>query len=132
MTGPHRRRRGLGEVRKVEVRLSALEYESVRRAAQRVGRGVSLSRYMAEASLAAAGATPPPVSTRSAPSPLALAEVMDAVTAVNRIGNNLNQLARERNITGLRPVGAFEEEQRARSALARLADIAERAAGGAA
>ena len=128
MTGPHRRPRGLGPARKVEVRLSEAEYDAVVQAARRIGRGVSLSRFMADATLQAAGTQTPP-SSRSAPSSLALAEVMDAVTAVNRIGNNLNQLAREKYITGLRPVGAFEEEQRARTALARLADTAQRAAG---
>ena len=129
MTGPHRRRKGIDQPRKVEVRLSAGEYDVIARAARRVGRGVSLSRYLAEAALRAAGPQPPPQRARSAPSSVALAEVMAAVVAVNRIGNNLNQLARERNITGERPVGAFAEEQRARVALARLADVAEQATG---
>jgi hypothetical protein len=57
---------------------------------------------------------------------------MDAVTAVNRVGNNLNQLARDRNITGLRPVGSWDAEQRAIAALHRLAEVAERLADGAA
>jgi hypothetical protein len=61
-----------------------------------------------------------------------LAEVVDAVTAVNRVGNNLNQLVREKNVTGLRPVGSRDAEHRALAALARLAAAAERAAGGAA
>jgi hypothetical protein len=54
------------------------------------------------------------------------------VTAVNRVGNNLNQLAREKNTTGLRPVGTREVEQQVLAALARLAEVAERAAGDAA
>jgi hypothetical protein len=67
-----------------------------------------------------------------APSKLVLAEVMTAVAAVNRVGNNLNQLAREKNVTGLRPVGARAVEERALAALTRLAEAAERAAGDAA
>lgn len=127
MTGPHRRRKGIDRPRKVEVRLSAGEYDAIADAAGQVGRGVSLSRYMAEAALRAAGSQPLAATPRSAPSSVVVAEVMAAVVAVNRIGNNLNQLARERNITGERPVGAFAEEQRARVALARLADCADRA-----
>jgi uncharacterized protein (DUF1778 family) len=133
MTGPRRRRRGIGLVaRKVEVRLSPDEYATIKGAAAAPGRGVTLSRYIAEAALAAAGTSPVTSSERRPPSQLVLAEVMDAVTAVNRVGNNLNQLAREKNITGLRPVGTLDEERRARAALGRLAEAAERAAGGAA
>lgn len=134
MTGPRRRRRGIGPApRMVEVRLSEEEHAAIRRgASSRPGNGVSLSRFVAEAALTAAGASPPSPPERRAPSRLALAEVMDAVTAVNRVGNNLNQLARDRNITGLRPVGTYEEVRRARAALARLAEVAERASGGAA
>jgi hypothetical protein len=92
-----------------------------------------MARFVAEAALAAAGAAPPTSSCAvRAPSRLALAELMDAVTAVNRVGNNLNQLARERNITGLRPVGSHDAEQRASAALTRLSEIAERLADGAA
>ena len=130
MTGPRRRRRGIGPVaRKVEVRLSADEYATIKEAAGVPGRRVTLSRFIAEAALAATGTSSPTPSERRPPSQLMLAEVMDAVTAVNRVGNNLNQLAREKNVTGLRPVGALDEERRARAALVRLAEAAERAAG---
>jgi hypothetical protein len=56
-----------------------------------------------------------------------MAEILDAVSAVNRIGNNLNQLAREKNTTGLRPVGAYAEIGRALDALDRLARTADSA-----
>ena len=132
MAGPRRRPRGLSPApRKVEIRLTVAEHDELRVAASRPGRGVSVARFVADAALAAARDQPVPM-PRAAPSRLALAEVVDAVTAVNRVGNNLNQLAREKNATGLRPVGARDVEQRALAALARLAAAAERAVGGAA
>ncbi len=116
-------------MRRLEIRLTDEEYRAVHAAAAGPGRGVSLSRFVAEAALSAAGAVPAVPVPRRAPSRLVLAEVMEAVTAVNRVGNNLNQLAREKNTTGLRPVGAREVEQRVLVALARLTEVAERAAG---
>ena len=131
--GPRRRRRGTPHVRRLLVRLTDHEHAQLAEAAGRgPGRPLSLSRYVAEAALAAAGAALEPARQPRAPSRLALAELMDAVTVVNRVGNNLNQLAREKNITGLRPVGAREAEERALAALRRLADVAERLAGPAA
>jgi hypothetical protein len=56
-----------------------------------------------------------------------MAEIMDAVTAVNRVGNNLNQLAREKNATGQRPAGTHVEVQRALNALDRLTKVTESA-----
>ena len=131
MTGPRRRRSGPSPARcRIEFRLTPDERDAIAAAARRgPGRPVSLARFVAEAALAAAGSPPPPRTVR-APSRLALAELMDAVTAVNRVGNNLNQLAHQKNITGLRPVGSREAEQRALAALTRLAEIAERLAGG--
>lgn len=132
--GPRRRRRGTPHVRRLVVRLTDHEHALLAEAAGRgPGRPLSLSRYIAEAALAAAGAAAPePARQLRAPSRLALAELMDAVTAVNRVGNNLNQLTREKNATGLRPVGTREAEERALAALRRLADVAERLAGPAA
>jgi hypothetical protein len=134
MTGPRRRRRRPGSApRRIEVRLSEEEHAAIVTAAGRgPGRPLSLARFVAEAALVAAGAAPPARTPGRAPSRLVVAEVMDAVSAVNRVGNNLNQLARERNITGLRAVGTRDAERRALAALNRLADAAERAAGGAA
>lgn len=128
MTGPHRRRRGQEPARRrVEIRVTEAEYQALcAAAAARVGRGVSLSRYITEAALAAAGE--PVVAVRvSAPNRLVLAEIVDAVVAVNRVGNNLNQLAREKNATGQRPEGTIPEVERARAALERLALLAEEA-----
>lgn len=134
MTGPRRRRRGATPAaRRIELRLTHDEYDAIAAAARRgPGRPLSLARYVAEAALAAAGALPAAPRQVRAPSRLALAEVMDAVAAVNRVGNNLNQLAREKNISGLRPVGSWETEQRVLAALHRLAEVAERLADGAA
>jgi hypothetical protein len=130
MAGPRRRPRGAGPApRKVVVRFTEDEHEVIRRAAAAPGQGVSLARFVADAALTAAGLKQPVPSLRSAPTRLVLAEVMTAVAAVNRIGNNLNQLAREKNVTGLRPVGSLEAEQRAVAALLRLADTVERADG---
>ena len=132
MAGPRRRPRGPAPApRRVEIRVAETEHAELRAAASRPGRGVSVARFVADAALAAARDQPTP-SPRSAPSRLALAEVVDAVTAVNRVGNNLNQLAREKNVTGLRPVGSLDAERAALDALARLAVAAERATGGAA
>jgi hypothetical protein len=130
MAGPRRRRRGPRPApRKIEIRLTEAEYRAIRQAAAaRPGRGVSLARFAAEAALIAAGATLARPPARGSPSRLALAEIADAVTAVNRIGNNLNQLAREKNAIGLRPVGTYAEIQRALGALDRLAQLAEDAA----
>jgi hypothetical protein len=130
MVGP-RRRPGLAPTRcRIDFYLTPDEHRAIAEAAQRgPGRPLSLSRFVADAALAAAGAKPPAPRPGRAPSRLALAEVMDAVTAVNRVGNNLNQLARERNATGLRPVGSLEAEHRALAALHRLAEVAERIAG---
>lgn len=131
MAGPRRRRRGPRPApRKVTIRLTDAEHQAIRDAAARPGRGVSLARFVAEAALIAAGATPPPPVRSRAPSRLAMAEILDAVTAVNRIGNNLNQLAREKNATGFRPAGTRAEIQRALSALDRLAQVAESASDG--
>jgi hypothetical protein len=128
MAGPRRRRRGPRPApRKVTIRLTDAEYRAIRQAASRPGRGVSLSRYVAEAALAAAGATPPPPTPRRSPSKLVMAEIMDAVTAVNRVGNNLNQLAREKNATGQRPAGTHVEIQRALNALDRLTKVTDSA-----
>jgi hypothetical protein len=126
MAGPRRRRRvpRPGHLR-VEIRLTEAELRSIRAASSRPGRGVSVARFIAEAALVAAGA-PPPVQRR-APSTLVLAEIVDAVTAVNRVGNNLNQLARSKNTTGVRPPGTYAEIQRALSALDRLAQVTEAA-----
>jgi hypothetical protein len=134
VTGPRRRRRGSAPARRrLEIRLTDAEYDTIAAgAAHGPGRPLSLARYVTEAALAAAGATATPPRQSRAPSRLALAEVMDAVTAVTRVGNNLNQLAREKNITGLRPVGTRDAEQRALAALHRLAEVAERLADGAA
>jgi hypothetical protein len=126
MAGPRRRRRvpRPGHLR-VEIRLTEPELLSIRAAASRPGLGVSVARFIAEAALVAAG-SPPPVQRRF-PSTLVLAEIVDAVTAVNRVGNNLNQLAREKNTTGVRPPDTYAEIQRALSALDRLAQVAEAA-----
>jgi uncharacterized protein (DUF1778 family) len=133
MAGPCRRRRLPRPARhRVEIRLTDAEHRTIREAASRPGRGVSVARFVAEAALRAAGATPTPSSTatarRRSPSRLVLAEIADATAAVNRVGNNLNQLAREKNATGRRPVGTAVQVQRAMSALQRLADIADPAA----
>jgi hypothetical protein len=128
MAGPRRRRRLPRPTRhRVEIRLTDAEHQAIRNAALRPGRGVSVARFVAEAALIAAGATPPPPTRHRAPSKLAMAEILDAVTAVNRVGNNLNQLAREKNATGFRPAGTPAEVQRALSALDRLAKVAEAA-----
>lgn len=134
VAGRRRRRPGAAsDVHRVEIRLSHAEYRAISAATRRVpGRPLSLSRYIGEAALAAAGAAPPPQRQVRSPSRLALAELMDAVTAVNRVGNNLNQLAREKNTTGLRPVGTRDAEHRALAALHRLAAVVERLADGAA
>ncbi|GLY18002.1 hypothetical protein Kisp01_50160 [Kineosporia sp. NBRC 101677] len=106
--------------------MTEAEYQALLRAAAGgAGRGVSLARFITEAALTAAG-EPRTASRAAAPSRLALAEIMDAVAAVNRVGNNLNQLAREKNATGQRPVGTVGEVERARTALQRLAEKAER------
>ncbi len=127
MTGPHRRRRGQEPARhRVEIRVTEAEYRALRTvAAARVGRGLSLSRFIIEAALAAAGEPAPRAPLIGAPSGLVLAEIMDAVVAVNRVGNNLNQLARVGNATGVWPAGTPAEVQRARLALERLAVLAE-------
>jgi len=134
VTGPRRRRRGPSPATcRIEIRLTPHERDAIAAAARRgPGRPVSLARFVAEAALAAAGAAPVQPRAVRAPTRLALAELMDAVTAVNRVGNNLNQLAREKNITGLRPVGTRDAEQRALAALRHLAEVAERLAGPAA
>lgn len=132
MAGPRRRpRRHADARRRVEVRFTDTEYTTVQDAAAGPGRGVSLSRFVAEAALAAAGspARTTPAASRGAPSRLVLAEVMEATAAVNRVGNNLNQLARQKNTTGRRPVGSLETEARVLAALARLAEAADRATG---
>lgn len=129
MAGPRRRpRRPHGTGRRVEVRFTDTEYASIRDAAAGPGRGVSVARFVADAALTTAGVSrPPPV--RAAPSRVALAEIAEAVAAVSRVGNNLNQLAREKNATGWRPVGSREVEQRVLAALGRLAEICERQTG---
>ena len=128
MVGPRRRRRLARPARhRVEIRLTDSEHQAIREAASRPGRGVSVARFVAEAALIAAGATPPPPTRSRAPSRLAMAEILDVVTAVNRIGNNLNQLAREKNATGYRPAGTHAEIQRALNALDRLAQVTEAA-----
>lgn len=132
MAGPRRRRRGAAAARQLLVRFTDAEYASVRAAAEACpGRGVSMSRFIAEAALAAAGspARTSPIGGRGASPRLVLAEVMEATAAVNRVGNNLNQLAREKNTTGQRPVGSLEAEVRVLVALERLAEAADRAAG---
>ena len=132
MAGPRRRRRGAAAARQLLVRFTDAEYASVRDAAKaRPGRGVSMSRFVAEAALTAAGspARTAPIGGGGAPSRLVLAEVMEATAAVNRVGNNLNQLARERNTTGQRPVRSLEMEARVLAALQRLAEAADRATG---
>jgi hypothetical protein len=91
---------------------------------------VSIARFVAEAALAAAEAIPPPTARRRAPSRLAIAEIADAVTAVNRVGNNLNQLAREYNVTGVHPPATEVQVRRTLDALHRLGDIAEAAGDG--
>jgi uncharacterized protein (DUF1778 family) len=133
VTGPRRRRRASTRAdRRLVLRLTAVEHAAIAAAAARVpGRPVTLARFVAEAALTAAGPLPADRQVR-APSRLALAELMEAVTAVNRIGNNLNQLAREKNVTGLRPASTRDAEQRAIAALNRLAEVAERLADGAA
>ena len=130
MTGPRRRRRGPTPApRKITVRLSEDEHHAVREAAAtRPGRGVSMARFVAEAALAAANNEPPQPPSRGSPSRLVLAEIVDAVSAVNRVGNNLNQIAREKNATGHRPANAQQEVQRALNALDQLAQVAEQAA----
>lgn len=131
MAGPRRRRRGFRPApRKVEIRLTEAEHHAIRDAASRPGRGLSIARFVAEAALTAAGALPPPAARRRSPSRLAMAEIADAVAAVNRVGNNLNQLAREKNATGLRPVGTHAEVERALAALEHLAEVADGAGGG--
>ena len=133
MTGPRRRPRRPGRrMHRVDVRFTDDELAALRRAAAAPGKGLSVARFVAEAALVAADARPPATTPGHAPSRLVLAEVMAAVAAVNRVGNNLNQLAREKNATGLRPVGSREAEEQALSALARLTDAARRAAGDAA
>lgn len=117
---------------RVEVRFTDDELAAVRDAAAAPGKSFSVARFVAEAALVAAEVRTPATRPGHATSRLVLAEVMAAVAAVNRIGNNLNQLARERNTTGLRPVGTREAEERVLTALSRLADAAERAAGDAA
>jgi uncharacterized protein (DUF1778 family) len=103
MIGPRRRHRVPGRApRKVEIRLTEQEHALIAwAAARRPGRPLSIARFVAEAALQAAATTPSP-RPGGMPSRAALAEVMAAVTAVNRIGNNLNQLAREKNAIGLR------------------------------
>jgi hypothetical protein len=125
MAGPHRRPRLPRPTRhRVEIHLTNAEHQAIREAASQPGRGVSVARFVAEAALIAAGATPSPPIPHRAPTRLAMAEILDAVTAVNRIGNNLNQLAREKNTTGIRPPGTHAEIQRALTALDRLAQVA--------
>ena len=129
MAGPRRRRRLPRPARhRVEIYLTDAEHQAIREAAARPGRGVSVARFVAEAALIAAGAAPAPPTRQRAPSRLAMAEILDAVTAVNRIGNNLNQVAREKNATGIRPAGTQAEIKRALSALDRLAEVADSAA----
>lgn len=117
---------------RVDVRFTDDELAAVRDAAATPGKGLSVARFVAEAALIAAQVQPPAPRPGHAPSRLVLAEVMAAVAAVNRIGNNLNQLAREKNATGLRPVGTRDAEKQVLAALARLAEAAHRAAGDAA
>ncbi len=131
MAGPRRRPRGPDPAnRRLVIRLTDAELTAIRRAAAAPGRGTSLSRFVADAALAAAGAADQRPPLGRAPSRLVLAEVMEAVAAVNRVGNNLNQLAREKNATGLRPAASRQVEQRVLAALHRLADVADRAVGG--
>ena len=133
MSGPRRRPRTAGGApRRVVVRFTDPEYAAIRRAACAPGRQVSVARFVAEAALVAADAAQPPREQGKAPSRLVLAELVAAVAAVNRVGNNLNQLSREKNITGLRPVGSLETERHCLAALRRLAEVAEQAAGDAA
>lgn len=139
MAGPRRRpRQPDGARRRVQVHFTDAEHAAVRdAAADQPGRGVSLSRFVADAALAAADTNQAgadlcgrcPTRRRGAPPRLVLAEVMEATAAVNRVGNNLNQLARQKNITGLRPVSSRDVEQRVRETLARLVNAADRAAG---
>lgn len=138
--GPRRRpRRPPRTGHTIEARFDTAEFAAVRdAAARRPGRGVSLSRFVADAAVSAATTAAGngggecgrcPRRERRAPSAVVLAEVMAATAAVNRVGNNLNQLAREQNATGLRPVGAREVERRVLAALSVLAEVVERAAG---
>lgn len=141
--GPRRRPRTADGRRRVEVHLSEAELSAIRAAADGPGRGLSLSRFIAEAALQAAavvaaeGSGAPIAPSRQSEavtragwrqSSTLLGEIADAVAAVNRVGNNLNQLARERNATGLRPVGSLATELHALSALQHLAKVAEAAA----
>lgn len=128
MPNPRRRRRRTGPTgKRISIRLTAVEHQALEDAAAGPGLGVSVARFVAEAALTAAGATPPRALSRSAPSRLALAEIAEATSAVNRVGNNLNQLAREKNATGRRPPGTFAEVEQALVALDRLTGIADRA-----
>ena len=130
MGGPRRRPRGSAPAPcRVVVRLSERELEFIRAAAAGPGRGVSLSRFVADAALLAAGGAAVRPAPRRAPSTLVLAELMTAVAAVNRVGNNLNQLAREKNTTGLRPVGTSDAEASVAAALRQLTALVQRAAG---
>ena len=129
MPGPRRRRRGARPAaRRITINLTEAEHQTLVDAAARPGLGVSAARFVAEAALAASGAVPARVPTRSAPSRLVVAEIVEATAAVSRVGNNLNQLAREKNATGRRPPGTVVEVEAARTALERLAEIADRAA----
>ena len=130
MSGPRRRRRNPGQrMHRVEVRFTDEELAAIRDASAAPGKGLSVARFVAEAALVAADVRPAATRPGHAPSRLVLAEVMSAVAAVNRIGNNLNQLAREKNTTGLRPAGTRDAEERVLAALERLAEAAARAAG---
>lgn len=108
---------------------SDAELVLLRQAAATPGRGVTVARFVAEAALVAAGRPPVTTGKRRPPSRVALAEIALAAAAVNRIGNNLNQLAREYNATGQRAVGTSAAVVQAEKALQELTDAVQKATG---
>ena len=108
-----------GRPRKVQLRYSELEYDTVARAAHDAG--LTTSGYVADAALAAAQGLESP---RPEPWRAALTELMAARTQVRRIGTNINQAARVLNTTGEPPPWLQRALKIADHAIARLDDAA--------
>jgi hypothetical protein len=124
----HRRHLLPGRCRQLKLRYSEREFDELSEAASRAG--LTPSGYAAEAALAAARDTRPPVAE---PWRQALAEVMDARAQVRRFGSNVNQAVRELNANGEAPEWLDRAVAVTERAVARLdeaaADLARRLPG---
>ena len=107
----HRSHHRPGRDRRVLLRLSEDEYDTLAKAAQ--GSGLTPSGFAAEAALATAG-TP-----AHGPLRLALVEYMQSRTQLRKVGVNLNQAVAELNATGAAPVWLERAVERVAAAVAR-------------